>query len=340
MTTLWLAMHDAVVTIRGAGEHRQTHERLRGEPVQCLALDPHRPGRLYCGTFGRGVRRSDDGGDSWKAVGEGIVHDRIMALTVDPLQRGPGGDGVVYAGTEPSAVFRSDDAAETWTALGGLADLPSSATWAFPPRPETHHVRRILADPVEPGRLFVCIEAGALVRSFDGGRTWHDRVPDGPRDTHTLAAPPSAPGRLYAAAGDGYFESADAGDTWTRPRAGLGHGYLWSVAAHPRVPDTILVSASQGAYRAHDPARAASWIYRRVGGRPWHALREGLPDPEGTTVAVLAADPARPGSFFAANNRGIYESTDEGGTWGRLEVPWPERFLRQRVKDLRVAPSA
>src|SRR5436853_615068 len=82
-------------------------------------------------------------------------------------------------------------------------------------------------DPAAVERLYVCIEAGALVRSPDGGRTWVDRTPDGPWDTHTLAAHPQRPGRLYSAAGDGfstpghgYQESPDGGDHWVRPDDG------------------------------------------------------------------------------------------------------------------------
>src|SRR5205085_1369558 len=41
-------------------------------------------------------------------------------------------------------------------------------------------------------RVFVAIEAGALVRTFDGGRTWRDRVRGGPYDTHTAVTHPLA----------------------------------------------------------------------------------------------------------------------------------------------------
>ena len=78
----------------------------------------------------------------------------------------------------------------------------------------------ILPDPGVAGRLYLAIEPGALVRSYDGGETWQDRGPDGPRDTHTLAPPTDARGRLYSAEGHeftrvglGYTESPDAGGT-------------------------------------------------------------------------------------------------------------------------------
>jgi hypothetical protein len=94
-----------------------------------------------------------------------------------------------------------------------LHKLPSSVSWSFPPRPWTHHVRWIEPDANNYDYVFVAIEAGALVQSHDGDRTWIDRVEQGPYDTHTLATHPMAPRRLYSSAGDGYFESFDYGET-------------------------------------------------------------------------------------------------------------------------------
>src|SRR6266446_3225187 len=95
-------------------------------------------------------------------------------------------------------------------------------------------------------RVFVAIEAGALVRTFDGGRTWRDRVRGGPYDTHTAMTHPFAPGRIYSAAGDGYYESIDAGDSWSSPVDGLKHRYLVGVAVDPADPDAVIVSATHG----------------------------------------------------------------------------------------------
>jgi hypothetical protein len=57
------------------------------------------------------------------------------------------------------------------------------------------------------GYVFDAIEAGALVQSHDGGKTWIDKVDLGPYDTHVLATHQKIPKRLYSSAGDGYFES-------------------------------------------------------------------------------------------------------------------------------------
>ena len=193
MTTLYAAMQNELLVADNTDGRWRLDTRLAGLRPSCLAADPDRPERLYCGTSGSGLYQSDNGGGSWKSTGEGISYNEITAVAA--------GEGVVYVGTEPSAVFRSEDGGESWRELSGLTELPSAAYWSFPPRPDTHHVRFIGVDPVRSAQLYVCIEAGALVRSPDSGESWEDRVPSGPRDTHTLATHPSASGRLYSAAG-------------------------------------------------------------------------------------------------------------------------------------------
>src|SRR4029078_577551 len=126
--------------------------------------------------------------------------------------------------------WRSEDAGITWVQATPLETLSSSSSWSFLPRPDTHHVRWIACHPVDAKRLWVAIEAGALVSTIDGGRTWSDRVPGGPFDTHELAIHRKATDTLRASAGVGYFESDDAGATWRSPSAGLEVGYMRSVA--------------------------------------------------------------------------------------------------------------
>jgi len=165
----------------------------------------------------------------------------------------------VYAGTEPSAIFCSEDRGRSWRELDALRKLPSAATWSFPPRPWTSHIRWITADPLTPGRPFAAAEAGALLRSLDGGRSWEDRKPNGPFDSYTLIMHRLAPNRLYSAAGDGFFQSDDGGETWYRPDAGPEYPYLWSAAASPADPDALVILGRPG------PASGPYAGGRRVG---------------------------------------------------------------------------
>src|ERR1700747_556277 len=251
-------------------------EHLGGRSPECVAVDLRGPTQVYCGTARAGLFRSRDSGRNWEPVGPGIDYPMVTAVGGGHAEQADG-FGVVYAGTEPSAVFRSDTGGDSWVDLAGLRALPSAGTWSFPPRPDTHHVRWIEAHVSAADRVFVAIEAGALVRTFDGGRTWRDRVGGGPYDTHTAVTHPLAPGRVYSAAGDGYFESIDAGDSWNSHEEGLKHTYLVGIAVDPADPDTVIVSAAEGPWSAYRPQETETHIYRKTGLKPWAQAMSGLP---------------------------------------------------------------
>ncbi len=332
MTSLLIPTEHALLIVRHASRWI-VEEHLQGKSPECVAVDPNRPALAYCGTWGSGLWRSDDAGRTWEPVGRGIAHAEITAVAVSPAEQTER-IGVIYAGTEPSTVFRSDDGGETWTELSGLRTLPSASTWSFPPRPDTHHVRWIEPDPSLASRVFVAIEAGALVRTLDGGRTWLDRVPGGPYDTHTAATHRLAPARVYSAAGDGYFESDDAGGRWTHNIDGLRHHYLVGVAVDPADPESIIVSAAAGPWVAYSSRDAEAYVYRKTARRPWEPAMQGLPDARGTTASRFATHPEEPGVVYAANNRGLFRSADAGRSWKALEVSWPPRALAQGVEAL------
>ncbi|WP_439028521.1 hypothetical protein [Haloarchaeobius sp. DT45] len=301
----FVALSDTLLTIRDG----ETVARFDDHDFECVATDGD---HVVAGTFGDGLWHSPDHGESWEQVGSALP-EKVMSVAFDPHRAGG-----LWAGTEPSRVFYSPDYGESWTERTGLTDLPSADSWYFPPRPDTHHVRWLEPDPHRRNRLFVGIEAGALVVTNDRGETWHER-PEGSRvDNHQLATHPDAPGRVYSAAGDGYAESDDGGETWDQPQDGLDHRYCWSVAVDPGNPDVRLVSAADGAYAAHRKETAESYVYRKIGDRPWSVAMRGLPAPEGFRRPVVAPG-ADPGTFFAATDEALYQTDDRAGSWNRLE---------------------
>jgi hypothetical protein len=306
---LLVGTHSEVIVIDADRGTSGTARGLSDRPT-CLAADPLMPGRAWCGTHRRGVFRSDDGGSSWYAVGlEGRL---VMSLAASPSE-----PDVVWAGTEPSEVWRSGDGGATWQQTRALDELPSSSEWSFPPKPDTHHVRWIACHPRTPGRLWVAIEAGALISTADGGRTWRDRSAGGPWDTHELAIHPAAPDALRVSAGDGYFESDDGGATWRSPDEGLEVGYLRSVALDPARPDTIVVSASSQPRTAYVAGVSDGRLYRRVGVSRWERIREGWPDPPRTIAPLLTAGTGH-GELWAADERGLHRSDDGGANWRHI----------------------
>ncbi len=302
-----VATNRAVLVIDPAQGDVVAARGLAAERPTCLAADPLAPGRAWCGTDRGGIFRSDDGGESWRAAG--LETERITAVapsTVEP--------DVVWAGTEPSALWRSGDGAGSWERRPALEALPSSAEWSFPPRPDTHHVRWIACHPARAGHLWLAVEAGALVTTTDGGRSWRDRVPGGPYDTHELGVHAAAPDTLRVAAGDGYLESRDGGATWTRPEAGLEVRYLRSVAIDPGDPDTLVVSAATHPHAAYVAGASDGRLFRREGGARWQRVTDRWPEPPDTIAPLLAAG-RRSGELWAADERGVHRSEDGGRSW-------------------------
>lgn len=326
------ALDDRLLRVRETDDGWRAEETLADHEFECLAADGD---RVFAGTVEAGLQYSPDGGDTWQAVD---LADRVTSVTVGP-------DGTLWVGTEPSAVYRARDGdPDSLEPCADLTALPSSDRWSFPPRPHTHHVRWIAVAPDDPDRLYVAVEAGAFVRSTDGGESWEPHPEGARRDNHTVATHPDAPERVYVAAGDGYAESGDRGDRWRYPQERLEHRYVWGLAVDPGNPDRIVVSAARGARSAHTPANAEAYVYRREASSSadaddgeeaaWQVAMDGLPEPEGTARAVLAA--GGPGEFYALTNRGLFRSGDAGESWAALPVEWPDTYTGQVGRGLAV----
>lgn len=194
---------------------------MKGYNPTAFSVDAHQ--RVYCGTWDRGLFKSDDGGQTWDKIDATILHDKnIMSLACHSNLEGKSGYGKLFVGTEPRCLFVLNDTDGQWEEINNLLNLKSSS-WSFPPRPWTHHVRWIEPDKNKEDYLFVAIEAGDLIQSHDGGKSWIDRASTGPYDTHTLLTHEMAPARLYSATGDGFFECQDYGQSWQKTMNGLEH---------------------------------------------------------------------------------------------------------------------
>lgn len=335
VATLAFISGNSFFNVKQTDEHWVLEEHSFDWKFMSIASDPFIQDRMYAGTFDHGLLVSEDAGKTWSPVGAGIKHDRVMSVAVSPIKQGE--YGVVWAGTEPSDLYKSEDGGETWLHCPGIVDVPSVDTWFFPPRPHTHHVHAIQPDLHEADRIFVGIELGGVLKSTDSGQTWEDRKAGSQYDCHGLTMHEQAKGRLYEAAGGGFAETLDGGKTWETKNEGLGdYTYLVNVAVDTGDPDLILASAAKGAKFAYRSDQAETIVIRKENDGPWERVDEGLPKKEGSTVFALQADPLRAGSFFAVNNRGIYESSNRGKSWTRLNIDWKESYQTMRVRELLV----
>jgi hypothetical protein len=292
---------------------------LSGHDIRCLAVDPLRADVVYAGTHSQGVLRSEDQGQTWQAVG--LTGIAIRSLAVSRSE-----PGTVYVGTKPPMIYASRDGGTTWTELPEFRKV-RRWFWFSPAEPPfTAYVQSIALSPTDPNVIVAGIEAGAVVRSEDGGRTWQGHRPGAVRDCHSMLFHASDGNWVYESGGTGVAFSRDGGRTWKQPRHGLDRRYGWACAADPVRPEVWYASASPmfvdgkpGPPAAHVDGKANACIFRSTGGAPWEKLGGGLPQPINYMAYALVTDPAAPGHIYAGMSNGeVWHSVDHGDNWRQL----------------------
>ena len=240
---LYLAAGNGVLrTLDGGGTWRLVTGWQITE-AQALAVDPHAPARLYLATAS-GVWRSADRGDSWHAADSGLAAPvYATALAVDRAEAGR-----VIVGTW-HGLYGSDDGARSWRPLG-------------PPGVPIQDLRQ--SRPAPAVWLAATHERGVL-RSDDGGRTWHAASGRLARQTiQAVALDPHDARRMAAAGWDtGVFLSTDGGRSWKQRRRGLPTPHLTAVLFDAHRPGRLWAATlERGLFFTDD------------GGRSWH--RAGL----------------------------------------------------------------
>jgi len=255
-------------------------------PATTITVAPDTAGTLLAGYIG-GPARSTDGGRHWQLarwpVGpNGLAVISGFAWSAACPRR-------VYAGTF-DGVVRSEDGGKTWTRAG--SQQPSA------------EVLSVLTPP----RACNTVLAGARVgiaRSVDGGRSWRLVIVGGRQHlaVHSLAVGPDGH-TLYAGTTNGVWSTTDSGRTWRalfvrgEPRPAL------SLIVRPFSTPIILAGTGAGI------------VYSGDGGRTWALTGAGL---QGVVYALLAAD--RTKLLFAGTDAGLYISRNVGRSWQRLGLP-------------------
>ncbi len=87
--------------------------------ARAVAIDPQHPKRVYAVGESGVVYRSNDAGQTWAAVDQGLPDGKIAALALDLVH-----PERLYAATASEALYISEDGAQSWRALrhtGGMA---------------------------------------------------------------------------------------------------------------------------------------------------------------------------------------------------------------------------
>lgn len=196
-------------------------EILWGKPSYHLAISPDYAydHTLFVGgrvgdSFGLGVWRSTDGGETWQPVWQGLRHLKVDRLAISPdyardhtLLAYCAYD-LFWQGDAGASLFRSQDGGETWQQAALASRVSGNAT--LPP-PEA-----LLPMPPQPVQFQVTSE-GDLSRSADGGHSWQVVLSGEPGNAPlaVLLSPLfSQDGQVFALYRDRLLRSTDGGQTW------------------------------------------------------------------------------------------------------------------------------
>ncbi len=200
----------------------------------------------------------------------------------------------------------------------------------------------LLMSPHDPDTLYW--GADVVYKSTDHGHSWTIISPDLTRDdkarqqpsggpltkditsveyydtVFALAESPLKKGMIWAGTDDGVVQlTNDDGGHWAKV----------TPAALPAWSSIDMIEPSH-----YDPARAylavdrhklddiAPYAYKTAdGGRTWTSIVAGLP--AGAVVHAVREDPVRRGLLYAATERGVFFSLDDGAAWQPLQLNLP-----------------
>ena len=314
---------------------------LKGSPVD--------PNRIYASQstswFGQMIQRSDDGGETWEAVGKDFNYDgtpgthqwydgtqhpwefkRVWHL--EPSLTDPDN---VYAGVEDAALFRTSDGARTWEELPGLR---SAKVNLWQPGAGGERELSIAVDPNNPNRIFVAISAAGAFRTDDAGKTWKPinkglkspyELPDSTAEVghcvHRIAMHSSRSGVLFMQKHWDVMRSDDAGDLWHEVSDNLPSDFGFPIDVHAHEPETIYVVPIKSDSE-HFPPDGKLRVYRsRTGGNTGRGL-QGIPQSDcyvnvlRDAMAVDSLDKC--GIYFGTTGGQVYASADAGDTWNAV----------------------
>jgi len=336
---LYAGTHEGLYILRPDGEEwTEVSRHFEDGIIDSMAGGLQRPENVFVGIAHKGIYRTEDAGQHWTQSLEGDVR----ALAVDPLN-----ESVVYAGMEPTQLFRSEDGGATWHEVTGLMGMPQEVqdNW-WSPVSGVGHVRNIFIQPDDSNTIYLALEHGGIVRTFDRGDTWED-VSQGIDylDIHLVYGQPDSKTRFYVSSARGFFASDDPALGWKRAENGVTRDYFHDfIFLPPRAagqnPTMLMATAdhSPGYWDRENGVRSArAAIFRSEdNAASWQRVVEGLPDEIAAMISTLAPHPTDPNVAYAgmgevsrghahgeAGRGWIAVTRDRGESWQDLGVDLP-----------------
>ena len=197
-----------------------------GMCLHTILLDPADPNRIFVAISAAGAFRSEDGGQSWVPINQGLYSGGELP---DPAAEvGHCVHNIAMHPSRPNVLFmqkhwdvmRSDDSGSSWREVSG--NLPSD--FGFPIAVHTHEPETIYVVPIKSDSEHYPPEGKLRVyRSHTGGNDWEPLTKGLPQSDCYVNILRSAMavdaldkcGVYFGTTGGQVYASADSGDSWS-----------------------------------------------------------------------------------------------------------------------------
>jgi photosystem II stability/assembly factor-like uncharacterized protein len=246
-----------------------------------ILISPHNPARLYYAS--QRLWRSDDRGDSWRAVSDDLTRDQDRFLmpmmgrvqsfdavwdlfamsnfaTITSLAESPLEEGLLYVGTDDNLLQISADGGETWRKFDG-DDLPGVPAGSF--------INDIKADLHDSDTVYIALDNHKqgdfrpfLLKSIDRGTSFTSIAGDLP-DRHLvwrLVQDHENPQLLFVGTEFGIFFTVNGGKNWVELAGDVPQISFRDLAIQRRESDLVAASFGRGFFILDDysPLRQVS----------------------------------------------------------------------------------
>ncbi len=283
-------------------------------------IDNSLPYRYYGGTQDNNTIRTLTGdGDDW----DRIIGGDGFHVIVDPTN-----NQRIYGEYQFGNLRRSEDGGDTFDDATEGIDPSDRQNWNTP----------VVIDPSNPNVLYY--GSNRLYKTTNYAENWtaisgdltNGQHPSGSGSFGTLTAiavAPSDPNTIYIGTDDSNVQvTFDGGENWTNISADLPDRYVTEVAVDYENPQIAYVTFSGYKYIDYMPH-----VLRTTdGGATWEDISGNLPE---VPVNDIIIDPIVEGTFYIANDMGVWYTIDDGITWDVLSPVMPTTI----VNDLSFHPA-